>query len=108
MMRILGGNARGENMNLTLVNKSSIGPHITMEDVLVKVGTLVYHVDFVIINIEDEFKVHIILGILYLRNTRETFDLEIGELRRVFQKENMIIKVYDDLKLCLLNKRFQT
>lgn len=52
IMKRVGGISKCANMKLTLADKSYIVPHGIMEYILVTVGTFIYPVDFVIVDIE--------------------------------------------------------
>ena len=51
-----------------------------LEDVLIKVGKLVFPVDFVVINIEEDKQVSLLLGRPFLETRAALIDVKKGEL----------------------------
>lgn len=59
-----------------------------MENVLVKVGTILYLVEFLIVDIEEKVKVPIILYKPLLCTTRENENMENGELGLILERKD--------------------
>ena len=49
-------------MTLQMVDISMVQPEGILEDVLIKVGKIIFPVDFVVINIEEDKRVSLLLG----------------------------------------------
>lgn len=59
-------------------------------DVLVRVSTFIFAVDFVIIDYEVEFKVPIILGRPFLAMGRALVNIELGQMKFKLNDEQVI------------------
>ena len=49
-------------MTLQMVDRSMVQPEGILEDVLIKVGKIIFPVDFVVMNIEEDKRVPVLLG----------------------------------------------
>src|SRR5262249_35654344 len=63
-----------------------------IEDVLVKVDKFIFLVDFVILDMEENFEVPLILGRPFLATSRALIDVESGKLILRVQREEEIFK----------------
>lgn len=62
---------------------------------LVHVNGLVFLADFVVLDTKGYSGGSIILGRLFLATRKENLDIETGELILKFNKEKVVVKVYD-------------
>jgi len=67
-------------ITLQLVDHSMTYPYGVVEDVLVNVDKFIFLVDFVVLDIEEDAKVPIILGRLFLATGRALIDVQQREL----------------------------
>ncbi|XP_073121144.1 uncharacterized protein [Henckelia pumila] len=67
-------------ISLKLADRSVKYPRGVVENVLVKVEKLIFHVDFVVLDIDEDFEVPMILGRPFLATSRALIDIEKGEL----------------------------
>ncbi|CAL0316919.1 unnamed protein product [Lupinus luteus] len=68
-------------MTLQLADRSVKYPYGVAEDVLVKVDDLVFPVDFVIMDIEEDKEVPLILGRPFMKTARVVIDVDDGKLK---------------------------
>ncbi|XP_049394633.1 uncharacterized protein LOC125858904 [Solanum stenotomum] len=68
-------------MRLLMVDRTVKRPIGLLHDVLVKVESFIFPVDFVILDCEVDFEVHIILGRLFLATGRALVDMERGQMK---------------------------
>ncbi|MCI35559.1 hypothetical protein A2U01_0056780, partial [Trifolium medium] len=68
------------NREIVLADQSVLHPSGLIKDVLVKIKDLVFPVDFIIIDIEEDADVPIILGRPFLATSRAVIDMEKEEL----------------------------
>ena len=69
-----------------------------IEDVLVKVDTFIFPVDFIVLDMEEDQDVSIILGRLFLATGRTLIDVQKGELTMRVQDEQVTFNVFKALK----------
>nr|XP_043611734.1 uncharacterized protein LOC122583390 [Erigeron canadensis] len=74
------GEPKPIKMKIHLVDKSEIKPIEILEDVLVKVGGLVFPVDFVIIDVDEALDVPLILGRPFLATADANIEVGRGKL----------------------------
>ncbi|MCI22032.1 hypothetical protein A2U01_0043206, partial [Trifolium medium] len=80
-----------DTMEIVLADQSILRPTAIIKDVLVKIKNLIFPVDFVIIDIEEDVDVPIILGRPFLATSRAVIDMEKEELTlRMGDKEQLI------------------
>ncbi|KAK2444144.1 hypothetical protein QL285_015197 [Trifolium repens] len=82
----------GTKRELTLADQSTIYVEGIMKDVLVKVKDLVFLVDFMILDIQEDEEHHIILGRPFLATSRALIDVELAELTLRSEEEVRTIK----------------
>ncbi|XP_063937996.1 uncharacterized protein LOC135147890 [Daucus carota subsp. sativus] len=87
------------NMSLQLANRSITYPRGIVEDVLVKVDKLIFPVDFVILDFEEDQKIPIILGRPFLATGQTLIDVQKGELIMTVQDQMVIFNVFNAIKL---------
>ena len=67
-------------ITLQMADRSMAQPEGVLEDVLVKVGKFIFHVDFVIMKIEEDTQVPLLLGRPFLATGATLIDVKKGEL----------------------------
>jgi hypothetical protein len=85
-------------MILTLDNRTISYPYGVFEDVLVHVNDLVFHADFVILNMEEYEEIPLLLGSSFLATSRAFVDVEMGELKLRFQNGQVVFNVLESMK----------
>ncbi|MCI21225.1 hypothetical protein A2U01_0042391, partial [Trifolium medium] len=79
------------NREIILADQSVLRPSGIIKDVLVKIKDLVFPVDFIVIDIEEDADVPLILGRPFLATSRAVFDMDKEELTlRMGDKEQII------------------
>jgi hypothetical protein len=73
-------------------------PYGVMEDVLVRVNDLVFPTDFMILDLVEDEKLHVLLGRPFLATGRALIDVERGELMLRFQNEQVIFNIFEAMK----------
>ncbi|XP_019435507.1 PREDICTED: uncharacterized protein LOC109342008 [Lupinus angustifolius] len=77
MMKRIGGiQLKPTRMSLQLADRSIKYPERVVEDVLVKVGKFLIHVDFVVIDITEDKEIPLILGRPFMRTAKMGIDME--------------------------------
>ncbi|XP_027932712.1 uncharacterized protein LOC114188313 [Vigna unguiculata] len=75
-------------MTLQLANRSIKYPYGIEEDLLVKLDKFYFHVDFVIMDLEEDSKVPLILGRPFMKKTKVIIDVGNDKIKvRVLDKE---------------------
>ncbi|MCI04017.1 hypothetical protein A2U01_0025059, partial [Trifolium medium] len=85
-----------EAMEIVLADQSTLNPSGIIKDVLVKIKDLVFPVDFVILDIEEDADIPIILGRPFLAMSHALIDMEKKELTIRIGDQESVIKVYKD------------
>ena len=87
------GDPKPTPMPLLMVDLTVNRPIEILHDVLVKVESFIFPVDFMILDFEVDFKVPIILGRPFLATGRALVDLEKGQMRFRLNNEELTFKV---------------
>ncbi|XP_038685758.1 uncharacterized protein LOC119985539 [Tripterygium wilfordii] len=90
-------------MSLIMADQSIKYPRGIVEDVLVKVDKLVFPVDFVFLDMEEDSNIPIILGRPFLLTGHTLIDVEKGTLALRIADEQVTFKVLDATKYPLDN-----
>ncbi|MCI01706.1 hypothetical protein A2U01_0022733, partial [Trifolium medium] len=85
-----------ETMELILADQSVLNPSGIIKDVLVKIKDLVFPVDFVIVDIEEDADIPIILGRPFLATSRALIDMEKEELTLRMRDKERLIKIHKE------------
>ncbi|KAK4721372.1 hypothetical protein R3W88_011605 [Solanum pinnatisectum] len=93
------GNPKPTTIILQLADRSVARPEGVVEDVLVQVGSLIFPVDFVVLNFEPDPKVSFILGRPFLATGRAMIDVAVGQLTILEHDKVEVFDVYKALKL---------
>ena len=100
IFRRLGlGEALPTTITLQLVDRSLKHPKGVIEDVLVKVGKLIFPADFIVLKMEEDKKVPIILGRPFLAIGRALIDVESRELTLRVRDDKVCLSIYKSDKL---------
>ena len=75
------------NICLQLADKSITHPKGIIEDVLVKIDKFIFHVDFIVLDMEEDFDVPFILGRLLLAMRWALINVQLG---------NLIVRINDE------------
>lgn len=77
------------NVSLQLADRSIKYPICVLEDVLVRVGEYYMPVDFVIMDIDEDYQIPVILGMHFLATTRAIIDVKRGKLTFEIEKDKI-------------------
>ncbi|XP_057760407.1 uncharacterized protein LOC130980777 [Arachis stenosperma] len=86
--------AKPKRMALQLADRIFKFPHGVVEDLLVKVGEIIFPADFVVLDMEEEANTSIILGRTFLATVGAIIDVQKGELVLRLHEEKMIFNVF--------------
>ena len=81
-----------------MADRSIKHPRGIVEDVLIRMGKFIFLVDFVVLDMDEDFNVPIILGRLFLAIGRALIDVQRGELKLRVQGEEETFKVFKVMK----------
>nr|XP_016444525.1 PREDICTED: uncharacterized protein LOC107769783 [Nicotiana tabacum] len=81
------GEIRSVPVSFPLTDQTTIIPDGIIEDVLVRVDKFMFHVDFIVVNMEENREVPLILGRPFLATGRAILDI---------QERHLMLKVMDD------------
>ncbi|XP_058761521.1 uncharacterized protein LOC131634913 [Vicia villosa] len=104
MMRNLKcGKPKPIHMTLILVNCSIPYPYGVLEDVLVRVDGILFPSDYVIIDMLEDLKTPLLLRRSFLATGKALIDVALGESVIIFNKENFVFNMFEELKHHLKN-----
>ena len=92
------GEVKAASLTLQMADRSLKHPRGVVEDVLIKVGKFIFPVDFVVLDMEEDYNVPIILGRPFLAIGRALIDVQKGELKLCVQGEEETFKVFKATK----------
>jgi hypothetical protein len=99
MLRKIGDiEIKPTRMTLQLTDCSIKIPYGISEDVLVKVDRLVFPVDFVIMDMEEDVEVPLILGRPFMKTPRVIIDVDNGKLKVRVQDDEINFNVFEAMK----------
>ena len=96
--RLKLGEAKPMIISLQLDDRSYQHPHGVIENVIMKVDTFIFPVDFVILNMEEDDKVSIILGRSFLATRKAQVNVQEGELKLRVQGDEVTFHVFHATK----------
>src|SRR5262249_32175905 len=97
MFKKLGlGEPKPTKMSITLANKSVRHPRGIIENILVKVDKFLFPVDFVVLDMQEDFEAPLIFGRPFLAITRALIDVEQRKLILRVQEEEVILEMAHD------------
>ena len=85
-------------VSLVMADRSIKHPRGIVEDVLVKVGKLIFPVDFIILDMKEDKDIPIILGRPLLATGGAIIDVRCGKLTLQVDDEKVTFNVYDSMK----------
>ncbi|XP_062106195.1 uncharacterized protein LOC133817634 [Humulus lupulus] len=96
------GEASPTIVSLQMADRSVKQPRGVIEDVLVKVGKVIFPADFIILDMEEDANIPIILGRPFLATGRALIDVQKGELKLRVQNEDVTFNVFatTDIPTC--------
>ncbi|KAL5574309.1 hypothetical protein UlMin_023906 [Ulmus minor] len=86
-------------VSLVMADRSIKHPRGIVEDVLVKVGKLIFPVDFIVLDMEEDKDIPIILGRPFLATGGAIIDVRGGKLTLQVDDEKVTFNVYGSMKL---------
>ncbi|XP_019462960.1 PREDICTED: uncharacterized protein LOC109361886 [Lupinus angustifolius] len=99
MLRRIGDlEIKPTRMTLQLADRSVKYPYGVAEDVLVKVDGLVFPVDFVIMDIEEDKEVPLILGRPFMKTARVIIDVDDGKLKVRVEDQEVNFNVFEAMQ----------
>ncbi|XP_049344141.1 uncharacterized protein LOC125808482 [Solanum verrucosum] len=93
------GSPKRTTVILQLADRSIARPDEVVEDVLLQVGSLIFSVDFVVLDFEPDSEVPFILGRPFLAMGRALVDVAAGQLTMRAHDKVKVFDVYHGLKL---------
>ncbi|GKU88727.1 hypothetical protein SLEP1_g2957 [Rubroshorea leprosula] len=101
VFRKLGlGEPTPTTVSLQLADRSIKYPRGVVEDVLVKVDKFIFPVDFIVLDMEEDFEMPLILGRPFLATGRALIDVQQGKLSLRIHDEEIVFNVFDAMKNC--------
>ncbi|XP_022150856.1 uncharacterized protein LOC111018900 [Momordica charantia] len=95
IFRKLGlGDVRPTTVSLQLADRSIKYPRGIIDDVLDKVEKFIFHMYFLVLDMEEDENMPIIMGRPFLVTGGAKIDVELGELKLRVQDESVIFKVF--------------
>ncbi|CAL9018499.1 unnamed protein product [Prunus brigantina] len=92
------GEIKPTTVSLQMADRSITYPDGIIEDVLVKVDTLIFPVDFLVLDMEEDSDTQLILGRPFLITSRTLIDVEEGLLTLRVGNEKATFKVFEEIK----------
>ncbi|XP_070034923.1 uncharacterized protein [Nicotiana tomentosiformis] len=87
------GEIRSMHVSLQLADQTTIIPEGIVEDVLVRVEIFVFHVDFIVVNMDENMEVPLIIERSFLAMGREILDIQERRLTLRMREERVIFKM---------------
>ncbi|XP_049372826.1 uncharacterized protein LOC125837797 [Solanum verrucosum] len=98
------GSPKPTTVILQLADRAIARPEGVVEDVLVQVGSLIFSMDFVVLDCEPDSEVPFILGRLFLVTWRALIDVAAGQLTMRAHDNVEVFDIYRALKLPSINE----
>ena len=92
------GEIKPTTVSLQMADRSITYPDGIIEDVLVKIDTLIFPADFLVLDMEENSDTQLILGRPFLITSRTMIDVEEGLLTMRVGKEKATFKVFEPMK----------
>ncbi|XP_073138371.1 uncharacterized protein [Henckelia pumila] len=92
------GNIKSANISLKFADRSIKYPRGIVENVLVKIDKFIYPVDFVVLDMDEDYEVPIILGHHFLAISRALIDVEKGELVLRMNDEQVVFSMLQSVR----------
>ncbi|KAA3481964.1 Transposon Ty3-I Gag-Pol polyprotein [Gossypium australe] len=99
MFKQLGlGKPRQTRMNIQLIDKTVRIPRGIIENVLIKIDKLVFPVDFVVLDMDEDNNIPLILGRPFLATARAKIDIYAGDLTLRIGDEIVTLQALDSAR----------
>ena len=92
------GEVKSTSISLQMAYRSLTFPRGVIEDVLVKVNKIIFLVDFVVLDIEEDREIPLILGRPFLATGRALIDIHSGNLTLRVNDEEVHFNIYHTMK----------
>ncbi|PKA50312.1 hypothetical protein AXF42_Ash013401 [Apostasia shenzhenica] len=92
------GEAKPITVSLQLADRSIKYPRGVVEDILVKVDKFIFSVDFVVLDMEENFKAPLILDRPFLAIERTLINIQKGELILTVNNDQVKFNVFNAMK----------
>lgn len=89
------GEPKPTEMTLTLADHSIAYPYEVLKDILVRVDGLLFPANFIILDMPEDSETPLLFGRPFLENGKAFIDVELGELTLWFNKEKLVINVFE-------------
>ncbi|KAK5842248.1 hypothetical protein PVK06_004584 [Gossypium arboreum] len=92
------GEPKPTRMSIQLADRSVKYPRGIIEDILVKVDKLIFPIDFVVLDMDEDVEVPLILGRPFLATARAIIDVGDGKMVLRVGDEEIVFKIYDAMR----------
>jgi len=89
---------RPTKMTLQLADRSIKYPYGIVEDMIVKVDKILFPIDFVVMDMEEDAEVLLILGRPFIKTAKVIIDVDKGKLKVCAQDEEVSFDVFEAIK----------
>ncbi|KAM1023493.1 hypothetical protein ACFX2A_045354 [Malus domestica] len=96
--RLGQGEIKPTSVILQLADRSVAYPKGIIEDLIIKVDNLYLHIDFVILDMDEDMQTPIILGHPFMATTRTLIDVEAGTLTLRVQDQSVVFSLFEATK----------
>ncbi|GKV13738.1 hypothetical protein SLEP1_g24722 [Rubroshorea leprosula] len=101
VFRKLGlGEPSPTTVSLQLADRSIKYPRGVVDDVLVKVDKFIFPVDFIVLDMKEDFEMPLILGRPFLATGKALIDVQQRKLSLRIHDEEIVFNVFDAMKNC--------
>ncbi|GKV49749.1 hypothetical protein SLEP1_g56483 [Rubroshorea leprosula] len=101
VFRKLGlGEPSPTTVSLQLADRSIKYQRGVVDDVLVKVDKFIFPIDFIVLDMEEDFEMPLILGRPFLATGRALIDVQQGKLSLRIHDDEIVFNVFDVMKNC--------
>ncbi|XP_070032111.1 uncharacterized protein [Nicotiana tomentosiformis] len=87
------GEIRSAPISLQLADQTTLITEGIVEDVLVRVDKFIFHVDFIVVNMEDKKEIPLILGRPFLATGRDILDIHERKLMLRVGEETVTFEI---------------
>ncbi|XP_020209283.1 uncharacterized protein LOC109794224 [Cajanus cajan] len=98
LQRIGDVEVKPTRMTLQLADRSIKYPHGIVEDLLVKVDKFFFPVDFVVMDMEEDFEVPLILGWSFMKTAKVIIDVDDGKLKVRVHGDEVNFNIFEAMK----------
>lgn len=98
MGRLNCGEPKPTQMDLTLAYQSITYTYGVLEDVIMMVYDLLFPIDFVNLNMVENFETPLLIGRTFLETGRVLINVKMGEIIFRFNKEHIVFNIFEAMK----------